>query len=399
MAALAHSAGHCQVAVTDSARHHDGAGPCTSMTMQQYAAWWEQHHAPLPPPPPPQQQQQQCCRSQTDQQDHDQPPLLYLKDFHFVGNFPHEQVYSTPLYFGEDWLNEYYDAKGQQQQQQAQHDATGQQQQQQQQHAQQQAGGSNLQAGGSAVTSDYRFVYCGPAGSWTPVHADVLRSYSWSANVAGRKRWWLLPPQHTHLFLDRHGQLPADFFQLQGRRPNQLQQQQEQKHPHAHLLLEVAQDAGDVLFVPSGWHHMVINEAPTLSINHNWLNAHNVHWAWALLRSEHQQAAQQLEDCRATAGAEEFEELVQRLLAANSGFSWQDFAELLCTIISRRLQAAQQLQQRQSGQAQQQRAEDQQTAVQQGEAAAEAATLQLQLQTMHCALDLHRAAAVLQQGV
>jgi ribosomal protein L16 Arg81 hydroxylase len=60
----------------------------------------------------------------------------------------------------------------------------------------------------------------------------------------------------------------------------------------------VLQDAGDVLFVPSGWHHMVTNEAPTLSINHNWLNAHNVHWAWPLLRTEHQQATQQLEDCR-----------------------------------------------------------------------------------------------------
>lgn len=53
-----------------------------------------------------------------------------------------------------------------------------------------------------------------------------------------------------------------------------------------------------MLFVPSGWHHMVTNEADTLSINHNWINAHNVHCSWALLRKEHQQATQQLEDCR-----------------------------------------------------------------------------------------------------
>ena len=31
--------------------------------------------------------------------------------------------------------------------------------------------------------------------SWTPLHADVLRSYSWSTNVAVRKRWKLLPPE------------------------------------------------------------------------------------------------------------------------------------------------------------------------------------------------------------
>ncbi len=40
----------------------------------------------------------------------------------------------------------------------------------------------------STRTSDYRFVYLGPQGSWTPLHSDVLRSYSWSANVAGKKR-------------------------------------------------------------------------------------------------------------------------------------------------------------------------------------------------------------------
>jgi hypothetical protein len=50
-------------------------------------------------------------------------------------------------------------------------------------------------------------------GTWTPLHADVLRSYSWSTNVAGRKRWRLLPPSHTHLVMDVHGrEMAPDFF-------------------------------------------------------------------------------------------------------------------------------------------------------------------------------------------
>lgn len=53
-----------------------------------------------------------------------------------------------------------------------------------------------------------------------------------------------------------------------------------------------------MLFVPSGWHHQVVNEVDTLSINHNWLNGHNLHHAWALLAHEHSLATQQLEDCR-----------------------------------------------------------------------------------------------------
>ena len=35
---------------------------------------------------------------------------------------------------------------------------------------------------------DYKFCYCGPQDSWTPLHFDVLCSYSWSANVVGTKR-------------------------------------------------------------------------------------------------------------------------------------------------------------------------------------------------------------------
>lgn len=50
-------------------------------------------------------------------------------------------------------------------------------------------------------------------GTSTPLHTDVLRSHSWSANVAGRKLWRLLPPRHSHLLLDRQGRGPAwDFF-------------------------------------------------------------------------------------------------------------------------------------------------------------------------------------------
>lgn len=50
---------------------------------------------------------------------------------------------------------------------------------------------------------DYRFVYLGPAGSWTPLHCDVLGSYSWSLNVAGRKLWRLYPPSETTKILSR----------------------------------------------------------------------------------------------------------------------------------------------------------------------------------------------------
>jgi hypothetical protein len=44
---------------------------------------------------------------------------------------------------------------------------------------------------GISSTDDYRFVYIGRAGSRTCLHADVVRSFSWSINVAGAKRYAL----------------------------------------------------------------------------------------------------------------------------------------------------------------------------------------------------------------
>ncbi|XP_041875930.1 2-oxoglutarate and iron-dependent oxygenase JMJD4 isoform X2 [Corvus kubaryi] len=52
---------------------------------------------------------------------------LYLKDWHLSRAFPELDVYSTPVYFSSDWLNEYWDA---------------------------------------VAVDDYRFVYMGPKGSW-----------------------------------------------------------------------------------------------------------------------------------------------------------------------------------------------------------------------------------------
>ena len=51
------------------------------------------------------------------------------------------------------------------------------------------------------------------------------------------------------------------------------------KYPNASKVgrsYEVIQETGDVIFVPSGWHHQVLNLEDTFSINHNWFNGANV---------------------------------------------------------------------------------------------------------------------------
>jgi hypothetical protein len=80
-------------------------------------------------------------------------------------------------------------------------------------------------------------VYTGPAGTFTPLHRDVYGSYSWSANVVGRKLWWLFPPGTEPR--DKHGDLEFDVRDAKA--------------------LKVVQEEGEVIFVPSGWHHQVLN--------------------------------------------------------------------------------------------------------------------------------------------
>nr|GMC48275.1 jmjC domain-containing protein 4 isoform X1 [Ipomoea batatas] len=94
--------------------------------------------------------------------------------------YPEYVAYKTPLHFCDDWLNLYLDKY-------RMHNDP-----------------DTYNEGNEISCSDYRFVYIGSKGTWTPLHADVFRSYSWSANVCGRKKWYFLPPSQHHLVYDRN---------------------------------------------------------------------------------------------------------------------------------------------------------------------------------------------------
>ena len=111
---------------------------------------------------------------------------LYVKDWHLarilaiaafsaaqdsggesVNEIDTNAFYTTPDIVRDDWMNAYYSAH---------------------------------------TDDDFRFVYVGAAGTFTPLHRDVYTSYSWSTNVCGRKRWWLFPPDQTRLLFRKGGE-------------------------------------------------------------------------------------------------------------------------------------------------------------------------------------------------
>lgn len=95
---------------------------------------------------------------------------------------------------------------------------------------------------------DYRFTYAGPGGTFTPLHRDVYGSYSWSSNIVGRKCWWLIPPEHTELFRVRNSGEDV-IFDIR----------EVDKALWKDKVFVVEQQAGETIFVPSGWYHQVEN--------------------------------------------------------------------------------------------------------------------------------------------
>jgi hypothetical protein len=87
---------------------------------------------------------------------------------------------------------------------------------------------------------DWSWFYIGPVGSGTPYHYDTHRSSAWNAVFEGAKSWEAIPPDA----------------------------------PDARVAWEQA--AGDLVCVPSGWVHRVVNHAPTVAFSENFINASNV---------------------------------------------------------------------------------------------------------------------------
>lgn len=73
----------------------------------------------------------------------------------------------------------------------------------------------------------------------------VYRSYSWSANVCGRKEWLLFPPGEEDQLRDRLGNLPLDV--TSHKLSDRVQ------YPNARRScgpIRVVQGPGEVIFIP-----------------------------------------------------------------------------------------------------------------------------------------------------
>lgn len=157
--------------------------------------------------------------------------------------------------------------------------------------------------------------------------------------IIGTKVWTLISPEYAENLYDLNGLLPKAIDSTEARFKN-IEKARE-------VAITVAQYPGETIFVPSGWHHQVINcgylphmfviflllqtnlISPTLSLNHNWFNAACLQRMYDSLCREHTLSTYAIRDLKEGMDAVEFEELVQGLLKENYGMDWNSSWELI----------------------------------------------------------------------
>ena len=231
----------------------------------------------------------------------------------------------------------------------------------------------NALAGGAPFDSDdFRFCYAGCAGSSTPLRRDgtqrqcthtVYTSYSWSTNIAGRKRWRLFAPSDAALL--RRTYLATTFLLTAGfpdQRTSEVAPsyaEMERRRAAGTLghyqdgyegwpgwedvrvrVYTVEQAPGQTLFVPSNWYHEVENLTDCISVrcartlltqlNHNWCNAVNLLSMYVAMEDESDDVAAALSDVRELLQAQnaweyEFTRITQQVVEQDAGWAWAGF--------------------------------------------------------------------------
>jgi histone arginine demethylase JMJD6 len=123
----------------------------------------------------------------------------------------------------------------------------------------------------------YRWILCGGQRSGSAIHTDPLGTSAWNALISGHKRWFLLPPHYTadqvgvKGFGSRHP--PANWWK--------------DLYPEKRKLkgaVECIQGPGEIIYVPGGWWHIVINLDVTFCVTQNFVSPNKASFdpAWAV---------------------------------------------------------------------------------------------------------------------
>ena len=114
---------------------------------------------------------------------------------------------------------------------------------------------------------DYRWLLIGPNGSGSPFHTDPHRSSAWNAVIEGCKRVSFYPPEVIPPGVDEE-LIHSDYYASED--TMEWYRDTYPSLPLERLPLEVLVHPGEILFIPSGWWHSVLNIGLTVAVTQNY---------------------------------------------------------------------------------------------------------------------------------
>ncbi|EIW68489.1 hypothetical protein TREMEDRAFT_32435, partial [Tremella mesenterica DSM 1558] len=145
--------------------------------------------------------------------------------------------------------------------------------------------------------------------------------------------WWLFPPSSLLFLKGKNGEIPFD-----------IREKDLDLEVQALGTIKILQQVGDILFVPSGWYHQVVNVDFCISINHNFLSSPTLLNVFRALENAQSDVEDSLEDVkrmiisRHSGYVEEWEkewiQQVQDILRLDAGWNWSDFWDCVLRNIS-----------------------------------------------------------------
>ncbi|CAI9097533.1 OLC1v1033983C1 [Oldenlandia corymbosa var. corymbosa] len=117
---------------------------------------------------------------------------------------------------------------------------------------------------------DYRWIIIGPAGSGSSFHIDPNSTSAWNAVIKGSKKWVLFPPDvvppGVHPSPDG-ADVACPVSIIEWFMNFYSETRSWKKKP-----IECVCKAGEVIFVPNGWWHLVINLEDSIAITQNFVS-------------------------------------------------------------------------------------------------------------------------------
>ena len=142
---------------------------------------------------------------------------------------------------------------------------------------------------------DHRWIIIGPKRSFSNFHIDPNATHAWNAPIIGRKRWIFYPPgvPPPGVYPSPNGDdvvMPISlgewFLTHFNDHLKQRRNEDKSKRP-----IECTVEPGDILFVPHGWWHSVLNldDGMSVAITQNYVSKSNLPDVLRFLETRQQQ--------------------------------------------------------------------------------------------------------------